>query len=661
MSKPRAVYITTPIYYVNDVPHIGHTYTTVVADTLARFHRLRGDEVFFLTGTDEHGQKMQRAAESRGISPLALADEVVENYKQVWPALGINYDDFIRTTEDRHRRGVYALFERIREREPEAIYKGTYTGLYCTGCESFYAANQVVDGRCPDQGHPVEPVEEESWFFRLSSYQERLLKLFDEHPEFVLPTSRLNEVRGFVSDGLRDLSISRSREQVSWGIPFPGDEQQVIYVWFDALANYVTALGFGSDGAQPLFDRFWTGGGTQLHLIGKDILRFHAVYWPAFLMAAGLPLPTSVFAHGWWLRDEAKMSKTRGNVVRPGDLLRDFGADAVRWFLLREISLGLDGSFSDEALIERANADLANNVGNLFSRVVTLVARNESGVIPECDPLPDSDLDSESEAARERYRSAFEAHDPSGALRAITEAADSLNRYLVRHEPWRRGGREETCRRVLRSACGELAHLALRIAPAMPFAGARLLATVGLPDDLPELRRLSGARDLLSVRSWPVGGRSVTAGGAVFPRIDMKEALSGATPGPEVDRRAARQREKARGRAAEKTVTIGIDEFSKIDLRTAKIVVAERHPKADRLLRIEVELGGERRQLVAGIAGAYEPEALVGRTVVVVANLAPATLRGVESQGMLLAATDEDGTPRLLTVDGDVSTGSKVT
>ncbi|MDH3284477.1 MAG: methionine--tRNA ligase [Acidobacteriota bacterium] len=660
MSRRRTFYVTTPIYYVNDLPHIGHTYTTVVADALARFHRLKGDDVHFLTGTDEHGQKMQRAADARGVTPKQLADSVVENYKKIWPALGISHDDFIRTTEPRHRRGVYAMFEKIRKIEPDAIYKGTYKGLYCTGCESFYAANQVVGGLCPDEGHPVEEVEEESWFFRLSTFEERLLELYATRPEFVMPATRLNEVKGFVAEGLRDLSISRSRAQVSWGIPFPRDDEQVIYVWFDALTNYISALGYGSDD-EARYERFWGEGAgrSQLHLIGKDILRFHAVYWPAFLMAAREPLPTTVFAHGWWLSDEKRMSKSRGNFVRPGELLDDFGPDAVRWFLLREISLGLDGSFSDEALIDRANADLANNIGNLFSRVVSLVARDEDGTVPATDSLYDDELREHRRRAGARFSESFERHDPGGALRAITDWADAVNRYLVRHEPWRRAGREQTCSRLLNTACRELAHIAVRLHPAMPMAAGRLLRMIGLPEDPLAIDAAAGEPpDLLGVEDWPVAGRAVRAGGAVFPRIDKKALLAGAA-GPAGPKRKEAQA-KVSGESQEGTARIGIDTFLKSDLRTARIVEAEPHPNADRLLRIVVDLGGETRQIIAGIAGTYSPEELVGRTIVIVANLKPTKLRGLESQGMLLAATGADDVPRLLTVDGDAEPGAKI-
>ncbi len=668
MTTSRSFYVTTPIYYVNDLPHIGHTYTTVVADALARYHRLRGDDVYFLTGTDEHGQKIERAAARRGMAPLALADEVVENYRQLWPALAISHDDFIRTSEARHKDGVYELFRRIREKSPDAIYKGTYRGLYCTGCEAFYTPAQLIDGKCPEQGHPVEEVEESSWFFRLSAFEDRLLELYDRQPEFVLPETRRNEVRAFVASGLRDLSISRSRSKVAWGIPFPGDPEHVVYVWFDALTNYLSALGYGSEDTKKVA-RYWHNepGHTALHLVGKDILRFHAVYWPAFLMAAGEELPRTVLGHGWWLKDDAKMSKTTGNIARPGPLLEIFGADALRWFLLREIPLGLDGSYSDEAILERTNADLANNVGNLFSRVLALIAKGERGTVPRGDDAPaDPALDEAASAARRAYAAAFTAHEPSAALRALTDWADALNKYLVRHEPWRRTGREAEAAGVLGVAAQHLAQIALRMHPAMPAAAARLWRLLGLGDD-PEREILRGI-DLLEVDTLPVAGKRVTAGEAVFPRLDRK-AIFGDLPAPgggkvdqPIDKKPQETKEepKVASREAPAPGQITIDDFSRVQLRCARVLVCERHPNAEKLLRLEVDLGGERRQLVAGIAAAYRPEDLVGRTIVVVANLKPATLRGLESQGMLLAATGPDGVPHLLGPDGEVPPGSGV-
>ncbi len=506
----------------------------------------------------------------------------------------------------------------------------------------------------------------------------------------MLPETRRNEVRAFVASGLRDLSISRSRDKVGWGIPFPGDPEHVVYVWFDALTNYLSALGYGSDDPRKVA-RYWHNepGHTALHLVGKDILRFHAVYWPAFLMAAGEELPRTVFGHGWWLKDDAKMSKSTGNIARPGPLLETFGADALRWFLLREIPLGLDGSYSDEAVLERTNADLANNVGNLYSRVLALIEKNEAGVVPAADGAPaDAVLDGLAAAARASYRAGFEAHDPSAALRALTEWADALNKYLVRHEPWKRAGREALTSGVLGVAAQQLAQIALRLHPAMPVAAARLWRMLGLGED--PAREIAPGVDLLELETLPVAGRRVAGGEAVFPRLDRRAVFGEAAPSAappaasSVAPPAASSAAPTVGaglRAGPKKAStvsdtpppapapppapladglITIDDFAKVHLRCAKVLVCERHPNAEKLLRLEVDLGGETRQLVAGIASAYRPEDLVGRTIIVVANLKPAKLRGLESQGMLLAATGPDGVPHVLGPDGEVPPGSKV-
>lgn len=662
MSNRRTFYVTTPIYYVNDLPHIGHSYTTIVADCLARYHRMIGEDVRFLTGTDEHGQKIERAAKARGVSPKELADEVVENYQKLWPALSISHDDFIRTTDMRHQRGVYSLLQRIQRVSPEAIYKGSYRGWYCTGCESFYAASQVEGRKCPDFGHPVEEVEESSWFFRLSAYADKLLALYNAHPEFVTPESRLNEVRSFVAGGLKDLSISRTAATVSWGIPFPGDPEHTIYVWFDALTNYISALGYGDSGRDALYGRYWrTMNGESVHLVGKDILRFHAVYWPAFLMAADEPLPTTVVGHGWWLRDATKMSKSLGNVVRLDTLLPDFGADAIRWFLLREIPLGQDGNYSDEGVLERTNADLANNIGNLFSRVTTLIEKGEGGTIPEAALLEDEPLTQAATAARATYDASFARHEPAGALRALTEWADALNKYLVRTEPWKRTGREGECTRALATVAQHLAQLTLRLAPAMPTAAAKMWSMLGLGED--PVAEIRAGANLFAQRAWPVAGRRVTSGMSLFPRLDKQQVL-GSVAAPTAAPKPPKSVETAAaGTAKEAKVADGvidIDTFFATKLRTAKVLECEKHPSADKLLRLVVDLGNEQRQIIAGIAKAYTPEQLLGRTIIVVANLKPALLRGLESQGMLLAATGPDGVPHLLMVDGEVPPGSKV-
>ena len=632
MSR-RPFYVTTPIYYVNDEPHLGHTYTTVVADTVARYRAATGWDVRFLTGTDEHGQKIERAARQLGIEPIALADRVVSRYRELWTRLSISHDDFIRTTEPRHRAGVHALLARMSGAGD--VYLGSYDGMYCAGCEAFYPESQLVDGKCPDQGHPVEAVSEASYFFRLSKYAEPLLRWIDAHPGAIRPLSRRNEVRAFVASGLRDLSISRTT--IQWGIPWPGDPAHVVYVWVDALTNYMSALGFGNAN-DSLFKDYWP---AQLHLVGKDIVRFHAVYWPAFLMSAGLPLPECVFAHGWWLKDEAKMSKSLKNVVAPEPLLDAFGPDALRYFLLREMSFGLDGSYSDEQLLDRYNGDLANELGNVTSRVFSLCDTGFSGRTPPLSTRPEAvELMPHAEAAHAAWRAAFDDYDFSTGLAAVWKLAAELNRFLQSHAPWSLAKKPEEALRhaaVLRGAGEALQQIAALISPAMPGAAAEIAARFGasLPADL------AGFRWGLLPASAPLEKR-----GSLFPRVDKAvyfqetKAVTEPKPSGEPD-------------------LLGIDDFRRIDLRVGLVTAAERIQGADKLLKLQVDLGSETRQIVAGIAAAYVPEALIGKRIVIVANLAPATLRGVVSQGMLLAA-DLDGQPTLLTFDEDVKPGTRV-
>lgn len=646
MTRAKRFYLTTPIYYVNDEPHIGHAYTTVVADVVARYRRALGDEVRFLTGTDEHGQKIERSARARGIAPIELADRVVQRYHELWRRLHVQPDDFIRTTEARHSRGVERLIGKLVAAGD--IYLGSYDGMYCSGCEAFYTEAQIVDGRCPDQGHPVERMSEPSYFFRLSRWQEPLLEHYRKHPEFVRPESRLNEVRAFVESGLRDLSVSRT--SLSWGIPFPGAPGHVVYVWLDALANYVTALGYGDESEGPLA-HWWP---AQLQLVGKDILRFHAVYWPAFLLSAGLPLPECVFAHGWWLRNETKMSKSLGNVVAPWPLIDTFGADALRYFFLREMTFGLDGSFSDEQIVDRYNGDLANDLGNLTSRIVTLIDSGCAGSLPSPTGLPEeSELSEAAARAHREFRECFDAYDFSGGLAAVWALGAEVNRFLVAHAPWKLAGMPEAAQRsqaILRGAAEGLLQIAAMAAPTMPVACAEIAARLGaaLPDDL-------------SVFRWGLLPRQgqVRKDAPLFPRVDKTAYFQEAKPVDEPKPSAAVPPPPATAAAAPAPELLGIESFLAVDLRVAIVLSAERIEGADRLLKLRVDLGSEQRQIVAGIAKAYEPEALVGRRVIVVANLKPAKLRGVESQGMLLAA-DLGGKPIVATFDQDVPPGTRV-
>ncbi len=637
-----AFYITTPIYYVNDLPHIGHIYTTVVADVVARYKRARGFDVRFLTGTDEHGQKIVKAAQAQGLSPKELADRVVQRYPPLWRTLGISNDDFIRTSEARHRAGVHEMIRRMQAQGD--IYKGVYGGWYCAGCEAFFPETQLMDGKCPDQGHPVEWLEEASYFFRLSAYQERLLRFYAEHPDFVRPESRFNEVVRFVEMGLKDLSVSRV--SLSWGVPWPGDQAHVVYVWLDALTNYVSALGFGQE-RHELFERYWP---ADLHLVGKDILRFHCVYWPAFLMSAGLPLPRQVYGHGWWLRDDRKMSKSLGNVVRPDDLVARFGADPLRYFMLREMTFGQDASFSDEGFLQRYNADLANGLGNAASRVLAMVRRYFAGKTPP-QSCSASVLRDRAEEVLGRYLDAMDGLEFHRALEAVWELLGEVDGYINDKQPWAiyklEGPASARLARILYNALEAIRLVAVMLAPVMPTTAERLLGQMGIE---------AGSRPA-TLPAWGELPTEVPLGeeGALFPRVDLKEYFA------EVTMEEARSAPAGPLVAEQATAEeISIDEFARVRLVVGLVLAAARVPKSKKLIRMEVDLGeGRPRQIVAGIGARYQPEELAGRRAVFVANLKPATLMGVESQGMVLAASVA-GEPFLLAVDGDVPPGTVV-
>ncbi|MEO8502543.1 MAG: methionine--tRNA ligase [Acidobacteriota bacterium] len=640
----RSFYLTTPIYYVNDLPHIGHIYTTVVADVLARYRRMSGDAVYFLTGTDEHGQKIERAAAKEGIAPIELADRVVERYHQLWRQLGISNDGFIRTTEERHAAGVDALIARLTASGD--LYTARHEGWYCTGCEVFYTDKELTQpgNRCPIHETAAEWRAEDNVFFRLSRYQDRLLAWYDAQPDSVRPASRRNEVRTFVESGLRDLSLSRAN--LAWGIPFPGHPGQTVYVWFDALANYITALGFGQASA-PLYDRFWAQGDTRLHLVGKDILRFHAVFWPAFLMAAGLPLPTTVWAHGWWLRDEKKMSKSVGNVVRPDHLVERFGVDSLRYFLLRDMVFGQDASFSDEAFVDRFNSDLANDLGNTASRLVTLSRNAFGGKTP---PVP-CDNNPVLEAARRavaEYGAAMDELAFSRALEALWRLLAEANQYIVAREPWKlikSEGPSDGLSRVLWNGLEAVRIVATGLLPFMPETAPRVLRAIGVQ----EIPSTLGA---LTWGGLP-NGAELPELQPLFPRIDRAAYLAEVAPTPSTS--------TARPAGSESKPMISIDQFTQIELRVATVLTAEAVAKSEKLVKMTVDLAEETgpRQIVAGIAKAYPPETLVGRQVIIVANLQPAKLMGVESNGMVLAASIE-GVPVLLHPEQAVPNGTRV-
>jgi methionyl-tRNA synthetase len=640
-------YLTTPIYYVNDLPHIGHIFTTVVADTVARYRRLAGDDVFFLTGTDEHGQNIERAAARQGVPPIELADRVVSRYHDLWRRFGITHTDFIRTTEPRHRRGVEEMIRRIAAAGD--LYAAPHEGWYCTSCETFYTEKELAEPghRCPTHDRPTEWKSEENLFFRLSKYQQPLLDWIDREPAAIRPESRRNEVRAFVEQGLRDLSVSRAA--LEWGIPFPGHPGQTVYVWLDALSNYVTALGFGAPDApaEERYERYWRGGDVRLHLIGKDIIRHHCVYWPAFLMSAGLPLPTTIWAHGWWLRDQKKMSKSVGNVVRPDHLVERFGPDVLRYFLLREMVFGQDASFSDEAFADRYNSDLANDLGNTASRVVTLARQAFGGRTPPvaCDDNP---LIAVAGEVAEEYRQAMDELAFQNALRALWRLLAEANQYLVAREPWKmvkREGPDEALSRVLWNGLESVRVVAAGLLPVMPTLATKVLRGIGaeVPTSLGALAwgGLPTARELPPLEP-------------LFPRIDKEKFMSEiSTPAP--------QGEQPPAAPANVANLIDIQQFGTVELKIGHVVVCEAVPKSEKLLRMMVDVGeGPPRQVVAGIAKAYRPEQLTGTQVVIVANHKPAKLMGLESQGMVLAATDAAGQPILLRPETTVAPGTRV-
>src|SRR5450631_1800063 len=664
----KKFYITTPIYYVNARPHIGHAYTTLACDTIARRQRLLGADTFFLTGTDEHGQKIERAAEAAGKSPQEFADEVSNQFRKLWKRMGISNDDFIRTTEERHKKRVQELFRRIRDNG--FIYKGTYTGQYCVSDELYVDGAQPGDP-CPTCGRITETVHEENYFFKLSAFQDKLLELY-ANPEFIRPDSRRNEVISFVRSGLRDLSISRST--FSWGIPVPDDPKHVIYVWLDALANYITALGYGSEDATK-YDKYWP---ADVQMIGKEIVRFHCVYWPAFLMAAGLPLPQKIMAHGWLLFEESKMSKSRGNIVRAETILDVLGSDALRYFLLREIVFGQDGSFSFDALVQRYNADLANGLGNLASRTLTMIRRYFKGEVPYPSaagrtPADDAIIATARKTIRE-FGVQFDQFQFSRALETAWGLIAAVDKYIVENEPWTLGEKQDDESRARLATVLYTSAEALRIVtalahPVMPDATARIWTQMGLGDIRKfDLTKLQWGQLHLGTKLGEVQAVFPRADKSAVERMQKMEEPSGATGVSPVQPSATTQpvvaattpSTSAKPAATIPDGKISIDDFAKVELRVAQIKTAERVKGADKLLRLEVDLGTEVRQLVAGIAEAYEPEALIGRKVVIVANLAPRKLRGLESNGMIVAASPEGGKPVLASFLEDVPLGTRL-
>ena len=644
-------FISTPIYYPSDRLHIGHAYCTTIADAVARFQRLAGKDVFFLTGSDEHGQKIQRKAAEVGQSPIQYVDHIVASFQMLWEKLGISHDDFIRTTEKRHHEVVQTIFQKIYDQGD--IYKAAYEGWYCTPCETFWLERQLTDGNCPDCGRPVEMVQEESYFFRMSKYQDRLLKHIEEHPEFIQPVSRRNEMINFIKQGLEDLCVSRTT--FDWGIPVPFDRKHVVYVWFDALTNYITAAGYLHD--REKFAKFWP---ADVHLVGKEIVRFHSIIWPIILMALGVELPKKVYGHGWLVVEGDKMSKSKGNVIDPVLLIEEFGADAIRYFLLREINLGQDGNFSREALIKRINSDLANDLGNLLHRTLNMMQRYNGGVLGEVASPTDADapLLAMAKAIAPRYRAMMENMDINGAIKDIWQLIGRANKYIDETEPWKLAKDPANASRlntVLSNLLEVLSMVSVLVEPFIPTTSRRIRAQLGLPLDVTPAN-LDALGEFGAAGTIRVGHRTGKPE-PIFPRIEEKPVEEAGME------KAAIEKEKPEpetAAVAEDVSEISIDDFAKLDLRTAIVTAAEKVEKTEKLLKLTVDLGTEQRTIVSGIAQFYTPEDMVGRTVILIANLKPAKIRGIESHGMLLAASNADKSALSLITAPNLPAGCKV-
>ena len=651
MTK-KSFYITTPIYYPSAKLHIGHAYCTTIADAVARYKRLTDHDVFFLTGSDEHGQKIQQKAEEEGVTPLAYVDKIVAGFQGLWQKLHISNDDFIRTTEERHQRVVQEIFRRIYEKGD--IYKGKYKGLYCTPCESYWTERQLADGKCPDCGRAVAEVEEDAYFFKMSRYERRVLEYIEANPDFIQPVSRRNEMINFIKQGLEDLCISRT--SFDWGIPVPIAPDHVIYVWFDALTNYLTPIGFLDDPEK--FEKYWP---ADIHLVGKEIVRFHSIIWPCILMALDLPLPKMVYGHGWLIVDGDKMSKSKGNVVDPLLLIDEFGADAIRYFLLREINLGQDGNFSRDALITRINADLANDLGNLLHRTLNMIGKFQGGVVEKA--LGESAIDraflDEAQKAIDAYEQEMEGMKLQSAIKTTWAFISRANKYIDETMPWalaKDAAKKQELTNTLYNLAESLRRISVLIEPFMPETAAKIWRQLGIAGDFSAVR-------LADVHAWGgfPAGTHVASPEQLFPRIEVAEEKPTAEgrKGSTTKSREPQKKQKAEKAKHDSPADgiITIDEFRRVDLRVAEILRAERVPDTEKLMRLQVSLGGEEREIVSGIAEFYTAEELVGKKIILVANLKPAKIRGIRSHGMLLCAKSEGS---LTLVEVDAPAGSAV-